>query len=123
MNYRVATIEDAEKLDDLLSKLIEDERINYDNSIESTVVKDFYKNIILSENTMIYLCEDDDSIVGYIYAFIDGSKGKIDALFVERDYRNKRVASHLLEYIKKWFQENNINQCPIRKCDSQKIVQ
>lgn len=113
MNYRVATMEDAEKLDNLLSKLIEDEKNNYDDSIESTMVNGFFKNIIIRDDTMIYLCEDYDSIVGYIYAFIDGSKGKIDALFVEKDYRNKKIASNLIEYIKKWFQEKKINHVEI----------
>lgn len=113
MNYRVATIEDAEKLDNLLSKLIEDEKNNYDDSIESTIVKGFYKNMISRENTIIYLCEDDSFIVGYIYAIINGRKGKIDALFVEKDYRNKKIASNLIEYIKNWFKEKNINDIEI----------
>lgn len=113
MNYRVATIEDAEELDSLLSKLIEDEKINYDDSIESTMVNGCYKNIITRDDTMIYLCEDHNSIVGYIYAFIDGSKGKIDALFVEKDYRNKKIASNLIEYTKKWFQDKKINHVEI----------
>lgn len=113
MNYRVATMEDAEKLDNLLSKLIEDEKNNYDDSIESTIVNDFYKNIIIKDDTMIYLCENHDSIVGYIYAFIDGNKGKIDALFVEKDYRNKKIASNLIEYTKKWFQDKKINYVEI----------
>lgn len=113
MIYRLAMLEDAEKLDNLLSKLIEDEKNKYDDSIEFTAVKDFYKNIISKENTLIYLCEDKSLIVGYIYAFIDGNKGKIDALFVEKDYRNKKIASNLMQYTKNWFKEKNIDDVEI----------
>lgn len=113
MNYRVATVEDAEELDNLLSKLIQDEKRNYDGTIESTMVKDFYKNMIPRENTIIYLCEDKGVIIGYIYGFIDDKKGKIDALFVEKNYRNRKIASTLLEYIKNWFGDKNINDIEI----------
>lgn len=97
MIFREARIEDSEELDSLLTKLIDDERVNYDNSLEPTVVKDFYKNMLVHDDRFIYVCLDDERIVGYVYAIIEKcNHAKIDALYVENDYRNKKIASSLL---------------------------
>lgn len=113
MNYRIANINDASKLDDLLTKLIKDEKENYDDSLELINVKDFYKNIIVKDNTIIYICEYKDLIIGYIYCFINNEKAVIDALFVEENYRNNGVASKLISLIKEYIKEKNIKNIEI----------
>lgn len=109
MNFRIATLDDADKLDDLLTKLIDDERKNYDKTLEPIVVKDFYKNYISKNNYMIYLCEDQEKIIGYIYIIInEQNKAKIDALFVEKDYRKKGVASKLFELAISYLRQRRV---------------
>lgn len=114
MNFRMANLKDAKILDDLLTKLISDEKKNYDPSLESIHVKDFYKNIIGKDNHVIYLCEIDFVIVGYIYAFIDNqNKAIIDALFIEKDFRNQKIATELLKLIKDWISKKKIQTIEI----------
>ncbi len=97
MTFREAKISDSTKLDELLTKLIEDERVNYDNSLEPMVVKSFYKNFFEYDDRFIYVCLDGERIVGYVYSIIEKSKyAKIDAVYVEVEYRNQRIASKLL---------------------------
>ena len=113
MNFRLANINDCDQLDNLLTKLIEDER-KYDKSIEKDFkVSNFYKNCIIKNNNLIYLCEVDNSIVGYIYLIIDKDKAKIDALYVEEEYRNRGIASKLLDYAITHFKKNNIKEVEI----------
>lgn len=114
MNYRIAKLEDARELDNLLTKLIDDERTKYDNSIEPMLVQDFYKNELLHDNKRIYLCEDKGRIVGYIYIIIDNEGvARIDALYVEEDYRHRSIASNLLEKSLEWLKEEQIKRVEI----------
>lgn len=123
MNYRVANIKDANKIDNLLTKLIAYEKNNYDNTIENIVVKNFYKNIIVKDDHIIYLCEDENVIIAYIYTYINDKKEAIiDALFVEKEYRNKHIASNLIKLAKAWIKEKNIKNIKINVYSKNKIA-
>ena len=113
MIFREGILNDCKYLDEMLTKLIDDERRNYDSSIEEGfVVKDFYKNMIIRDKHKIYLCEIDSVIVGYIYLIID--KGaKIDALYVLDKYRKMGIASKLLDLAMLYFKEHNVNSVEI----------
>lgn len=105
--YRTANIQDASKLDKLLTKLIDDER-QYDPSVEHINVRDFYINYIEDDTKYIFLYEEDNNIVGYIYLIKDNDHIKIDALYVEELYRNKKVATTLLNEAIDYAKVNNI---------------
>lgn len=122
MDYRVANVNDAKQIDNLLTKLIADEK-QYDNTLENIIVKDFYKNIIIKNNHIIYLCEDKGTVVAYIYTYInDKNEAIIDALFVEEEYRNKHIASNLIKLAKTWIKEKNIKNIKISVLSDNKIA-
>ena len=57
----------ADKCDELLTKLIQDER-QYDSYInENFIVKDYFKNIIKDKNNILLCYEENENIVGYTY--------------------------------------------------------
>lgn len=90
----------AEKCDELLTKLIEDER-KYDNKInEFFIVVDYFKNVINDDNNILLCYKIDENVVGYIFFKyinnIDGVGYLIDGLFVEEAYRNKGIAKSLI---------------------------
>ena len=90
----------AEKCDELLTKLIEDER-KYNNKInEFFIVVDYFKNVINDDNNILLCYEIDENVVGYIFFKyinnIDGVGYLIDGLFVEEAYRNKGIAKSLI---------------------------
>ena len=107
--YRVFDKERANYCDNLLTKLIQDER-QYDKSIDKDfVVKNFYNNVIQDDRNILLVYEEEKIIKGFIYlkphleqkdAYI------VDALFVEEQYRNKGIAKSLFEeakiLLKKW---------------------
>lgn len=115
MIFRDGTLEDCIQLDNLLTKLVDDERRNYDSSIEEGfVVKDYYKNFIGQNNHKIYLCEINSVVVGYIYLIIGNkNEAKIDALYVLEEYRNMKIASKLLDLAMLYFKEHNVNSIEI----------
>ena len=101
MINRVYDEEKARACDDLLTKLIQDER-NYDNSIEKDfVVKDYFKNVIKNKNNILLCFEEDNIIKGYVYIKpinVNNRKGYlIDGLYVEKDYRNNKIATKLID--------------------------
>ena len=109
MIFRFANVEDCSILDTMLTKLIMDER-KYDKSIDKNFkVQNFYQNV-LGKNNIIYLCEEENKIIGYDYAIINSKNAVIDALYVEECYRNKKIATTLITEIIKVINEKNIHK-------------
>ena len=107
MTFRFANVEDCSILDTMLTKLIMDER-KYDKSIyKNFKVQNFYQNV-LGKNNIIYLSEEENKIIGYVYAIINSENAVIDALYVEECYRNKKIATTLITEIIKVINEKNI---------------
>lgn len=110
---RESSLEDTEVLDKLLTLLIRDEK-KYDSNInEEFVVENFYENIINKDCNIIYVAEEDNKIVGYLYGYIKENDvtlentAVLDALYVIDEYRNKGVATSLVNGFKSWSRENN----------------
>lgn len=107
MTFRFANVEDCSILDTMLTKLIMDER-KYDKSIDKNFkVQNFYQNV-LGKNNIIYLCEEENKIIGYVYTIINSENAVIDALYVEECYRNKKIATTLITEIIKVINKKNI---------------
>ncbi len=104
--YRIATKKDADNLDKLLTKLIDDER-QYDPSLETIIVSDFYINYINDDTRYLYLCEEENKIVGYTYLIKNEDNVKIDALYVEEEYRNQGIATNLINEAVHYAKLNN----------------
>ena len=113
MIIRVLDQDKAKICDDLLTKLIQDER-KYDDSIDKNfLVKDYFKNVIKNENNILLCYEEDNIIKGYIYlkpVVNDDKKGYlIDGLYVDTMYRNNGIATKLIENAIKILKDNNLN--------------
>lgn len=103
MIEKIKTRELADKCDELLTKLILDER-KYDESIDSDCeIKNYFNNYINDEDKILLGYLVNDSLVGYIYAYETVSnnlKGLfIDGLYVESEYRNQGIAKQLINEV------------------------
>jgi len=101
MIIRVFDDKRAEACDGLLTKLIQDER-QYNKFIdEKFIVKDYFKNVIKDDNNILLCYEEDNLVVGYVFlkqVVCDDVNGYlIDGLFVEKEYRNRGIATKLLK--------------------------
>jgi ribosomal protein S18 acetylase RimI-like enzyme len=112
MIIRVLDEERASTCDILLTKLIQDER-QYDNSIDKDfVVNNYFKNIIKNENNILLCYEEDNIIKGYIYLKPVNNDSQncylIDGLYVDNEYRNKGIATKLIENALNVIKETNV---------------
>ena len=103
MIEKIKTRELADKCDELLTKLILDER-KYDESIDSDCeIKNYFNNYVNDEDKILLGYLVNDSLVGYIYAYETVSnnfKGLfIDGLYVESEYRNQGIAKQLINEV------------------------
>ncbi len=120
----VETAEEAKVCDELLTKLIIDEK-NYNDNISMTVgIVDFYTNMYKKDNCKLFIAVEDNKIVGYIYVKLLGAEAleiqpsaMIDALYVEEDYRNKGIATSLISKAKEYCRDNKVNNITIRVFD------
>ncbi|MCR5482798.1 MAG: GNAT family N-acetyltransferase [Bacilli bacterium] len=103
MIERIKTKELADKCDELLTKLIQDEK-QYDDSIDTDLkIINYFNNFVNDDNKVLLGYLIDDVLVGYTYAFemvSNNVKGMfIDGLYVESDYRNRGIAKELINEV------------------------
>ena len=125
MQIRKAQMEDTPRLNFLLTLLIRDEK-QYDESInENFVVTNMYENFVNDSKRILLVAEEDDKIIGYLYGYIiDGDEvetenmAKLDALFVEENYRRLGAAENLIDYFKVWVINHNISKMVVNVCSA-----
>ncbi|MEG2351263.1 MAG: GNAT family N-acetyltransferase [Bacilli bacterium] len=97
MIEKVKNIVDANKCDELLTKLILDER-KYDDSIDEDIIITNYFNTMLNDENIILLAYYlKKEIVGYILIRkTNKTTCLLDGLYVLEEYRNQEIANSLL---------------------------
>ena len=126
MNYTIdkAKFEDAIEINNLLTDLIQDERIKYNSNInENYKVENFYDKYINNEDVCILVAKDKDTILGYVYGFIQDngnlfnkSIAQMDALFVKEKYRGNGIAKKLIDNFIKWSHRKGASYAELSVC-------
>lgn len=109
MNFRSANLNDSLQLDNLLTKLVEDEKINYDKYINIGKINGLYQTLLINNNTHAFVCEENNKIVGYIYCYVNNeSIGILDALYIEEEYIGLGIATKLIELAINWLKDEKL---------------
>lgn len=126
MNYKIdkANRNDALKMNELLTKLIHDERQYDENIDENFVVESFYEHYIDDKSKCLLVSKDKDVIIGYLYGYIKTLEGgekahieaKLDALYIESEYRHQHIAEELIKEFKVWAKENKVTSLEVDVC-------
>ena len=94
---QVTNVVDADRCDELLTKLIHDER-QYNDTIEDNyIVTNHFNKMLDDENIIILGYYINEIIVGYILIRrTSNNTCLLDGLYVEKEYRNKGIGKSLL---------------------------
>ena len=94
---QVTNVVDADRCDELLTKLIHDER-QYNDTIEDNyIVTNHFNKMLDDENIIILAYYINKTIVGYILIRkMANNTCLLDGLYVEEEYRNKGIGKSLL---------------------------
>ena len=109
----VETKQEALICNDFLNKLIKDEKKYDDNINDNISINNFYDNLYLNDNNKLFIAVDNDKSIGYIYLKITEPEKEaqlykevfIDAVYVEEEYRNKGIATSLINKAKEYSKE------------------
>ena len=95
---QVTNVVDADRCDELLTKLIQDER-QYNDTIEDNyIVTNHFNKMLDDENIIILGYYINEIIVGYILIRrTSNNTCLLDGLYVEKEYRNKGIGNSLLK--------------------------
>ena len=95
---QVTNVVDADRCDELLTKLIHDER-QYNDTIEDNyIVTNHFNKMLDDENIIILAYYINKTIVGYILIRkMANITCLLDGLYVEKEYRNKGIGNSLLK--------------------------
>lgn len=97
MIKEVKNVEDANKCDELLTKLILDERKYNDLIDNNIVIKNHFSKMLDDEDVILLAYYLDKLIVGYILIRkINENLCLLDGLYILEEYRNQKIASSLL---------------------------
>jgi len=106
--------EELKKADELLTKLIHDEK-QYDSNINENCIIDSYYETCMQENNQMFFAIENEKIIGYIYGFIENNGdttikevAKIDALYIEKEYRYLGIGKKLINAFTLWANSKNI---------------
>lgn len=121
MKIRNAEPKDAEQLDMMLTRLIQDES-RYDRNLNRECeIKDNYCNRIGLDGHKLILIEENGEIVGYLYGFVYHIPGIckspiaiLDALFIDEKHRRKGYASMLIAEFRAFAIENGACQIELK---------
>ncbi|HCC95612.1 MAG TPA: hypothetical protein DEQ26_15080 [Flavobacteriaceae bacterium] len=101
---RIATENDIAELKRMMIKLLQHhQEFNALYQIDLTYkhdIDDFFKGILEQQNIKVFVAEIENKLAGYIICskyFAIKSKGRIDSLYVDANYRNQNIASKLVE--------------------------
>ena len=107
---KVNNKEDAIKCDELLTKLINDERKYNTNIKEDYRVKEYFENEYKEKNNILLVAKEDNDnkIVGYVFCKITmpdngpniNCVAFLNGLYVEESYRKQGIATKLIEECK-----------------------
>ena len=104
----VETKEELQKCDKFLNELIKDEKRYNDNINTGNKIDGYYEKVI-NDNNKLFVAVDTN-ILGYVFVKINDpvkngelyKEAFIDALYVDKEYRNKGVATSLIEKAKEY---------------------
>ena len=109
----VTQLEEVNKCNGFLKELVKDEKRYNDNIDDNAQINNYYENFYKSENNKLFIAKENENIIGYIFIKITNPKQNaeiykealIDALYVEKEYRNKGVATQLINKAKEFSKE------------------
>ena len=94
---QVTNVVDADRCDELLTKLIQDERQYNDTIDDNYIVTNHFNQMLDDENIIILAYYINKTIVGYILIRrTSNNTCLLDGLYVEKEYRNKGIGKSLL---------------------------
>lgn len=114
MNFEIikCDYENAKKSNELLTKLIKDEKKYDENINENCVVSSLYEKFYDDEDVCLLVAVKEGSVIGYVYGFIENSGDAVlnkicilDALYVEEEHRRYGVGKKLINELKNWAKE------------------
>ena len=95
---QVTNVVDADRCDELLTKLIQDERQYNDTIDENYIVTNHFSKMLNDENIIILAYYINEIIVGYILIRrTSNNTCLLDGLYVEKEYRKKGIGNSLLK--------------------------
>ena len=104
ISYSKAEMSDCQRLDFLFSKLLNDDKTNYDSNIkDGLTMNGFFSKRINLEDTILFVARYNNEIIGYIYGYVRSDncikielESYVDSLFVEEKYRYQKIGTTLL---------------------------
>ena len=86
------------------------------------IFENFLEGTILSKDGMVFVSEIDKKLVGYIIVLIQKNipvfklekYGEIIDLYVEEEFRGRRISSKLMEKALRWCKRNNVKKVSLK---------
>lgn len=92
----------VEECDKLFLKFLESEK-TYDANYKTKEKNNSFANDLLDENKILLVATENNNVLGFLYGFIENKTtflkpvGNICFLYVDNGYRNRKIATNLID--------------------------
>lgn len=126
MNIQKLTFENKElvkECDKLFLKFLESEK-KYDENYKEKEKTNSFINDLLDENKILLTAIEKNNVLGFLYGFIENKKnlkspvGNICFLYVDNEYRNKKIATTLIDYLFNELKKMNIEIVEVKSFEN-----
>ncbi|MCH4239589.1 MAG: GNAT family N-acetyltransferase [Oscillospiraceae bacterium] len=111
---QVTDAETADACDELLTKLITDERETYNSNIPSDfTVSGWYRTTLSNTSRVTFAAVEAQQVVGFLHGFIKDDpaiqpEARLDAVFVEPAFRGQGIAGQFICQFQAWCRKKHI---------------
>jgi ribosomal protein S18 acetylase RimI-like enzyme len=126
MNIQKLTFENkelVEECDKLLLKFLESEK-KYDENYKEKEKNNSFLNDLLDENKILLVAIEKNNVLGFIYGLIENKTslklpvGHICFLYVDNEYRNKKIATSLIDAFLNELKKSNIEIVEVKSFEN-----
>lgn len=126
MNIQKLTFENKElvkECDKLFFKFLESEK-KYDENYKDPEKINSFINDLLDENKILLIAIEKNNVLGFLYGFIENKEnlkspiGNICFLYVDNEYRNKKIATTLIDYFFNELKKMNIEIVEVKSFEN-----
>jgi ribosomal protein S18 acetylase RimI-like enzyme len=68
------------------------------------------RELMKKDKLRIFVAESEDKYVGYCIVTVNNSQGEVDSIYIQAEYRNKKLGEQLMNKALEWFKAHQCNE-------------
>lgn len=107
-----------ERLNNLHEKL----STHFKRHFTSFTFEERFKQIENKDSSSVFVAKENSNILGYCIVSVQNKIGEIDSIYIDPQYRNKKVGENLMAAAESWLQSKDITTIQVSVAEGNESV-